>query len=92
MTVVQKLSYDGLKKVFIIFEKRLNAVFSTRFITALASATVVFIECMSMAFAYEYDQSCDCPLEVGSDVIIVRLNKIESPLQLLKYEQNIYDN
>ena len=24
-------------------------------ITALASATVVFIECMSMAFAYEYD-------------------------------------
>ena len=61
-------------------------------ITALASATVVFIECMSMAFAYEYDQSCDCPLEVGSDVIIVRLNMIESPLQLLQYEQNIYDN
>ena len=61
-------------------------------ITALASATVVFIECMSMAFAYEYDQSCDCPLEVGSDVIIVRLNKIESPLQLLQHEQNIYDN
>ena len=31
-------------------------------------------------------------LEVGSDVIIVRLNMIESPLQLLRYEQNIYDN
>ena len=26
-----------------------------KIITALASATVVFIECMSMAFAYEYD-------------------------------------
>ena len=26
-------------------------------ITALASATVVFIECMSMAFAYEYDHN-----------------------------------
>ena len=24
-------------------------------ITALASATVVFIECMSMAFAYDYE-------------------------------------
>ena len=67
------------------------------YITALASATVVFIECMSMAFANEYDHvlklnSSDCPWEVGSDVIIVRLNMIESPLQLLQYEQNIYNN
>ena len=77
--------------LLIIESKAITHAYS---ITALASATVVFIVCMSMSmsFAYEYDQSCDCPLEVGSDVIIVRLNMIESPLQLLRYEQNIYDN
>ena len=33
----------------------LNSIQGSQKITALASATVVFIECMSMAFAYEYD-------------------------------------
>ena len=45
----------------VLFEKFSNSCqgpdIQYTYITALASATVVFIECMSMAFAYEYDHN-----------------------------------